>query len=162
MVVAKHCDAWVLISDHYRATLLGCSALKPGRCRLTDYATIESPIPDIAFCDPYPARHLSPHSYASNARRLDDEYRRYARRLARWIDQCIERFEIERLIADVPERLHEELIDHLPYDRRPRVELSSENMAGLTRDVLAKHPAILGVLEAAHAQHPGTRDSAIC
>jgi len=146
MVVPTHCDAWIVIADHYQAHLLGCTATPTGRCHLTRYGAIESPIPDIEFGRPNPLAGMNGHTYAQRHQRLEEEYRRFARQLANWINRCIERFGIGQLTACIPERSHRDVIAHLRHDYRDRVALRGENLLQLSPDALSKHQLITSLL----------------
>lgn len=151
MVIATRCDAWIIVADHYQAKLLGCNATPTGRCHLTEYSSIESPIPDIEFGRPRAMAGMTGHSYAANHRRLEEEYRRFARQLGRWISACMERFGIDKLTAFVPDRSHQDVLAHLRHAYRDRVTLRGENLLKLSHDELCRHPIIAGLTHP-HAQ----------
>lgn len=139
MIVPAHCDVWLIISDHYHARLLGCNATPTERCHVTRYGEIESPIPDIEFGRPIPLTDITGDSYVERQRRLEEEYRRFAKQLARWINRCIDRFGIKQLTVFVPEQSHKDVLTHIHTDVRDRVTLRSENLLRLSPDALSKH-----------------------
>lgn len=146
MVVTTECDAWIVIADHYHATLLGCNATPTGRCHMSRYGSIESPIPDIEFGRPSPLAGMNGHTYAERHRRLEEEYRRFAKLLAGWINRCVERFGIDHLTAFVPERSHKDVLAHLRHEVRDRVVLRGENLLRLSPDALSNHHLVTGLL----------------
>ena len=146
MVVTTHTDLWLLIADHYQARLLGCSETPTGRCRFTEYSTIESPIPDIEFGRPYALAGMTGHSYAANHKRLEEEYRRFAKQLGRWINTCISRFRIQELTAFVPDRSHQDVLAQVSHDFRDRVTLRGENLIRLSHDALCRHHLVTELL----------------
>ena len=145
MVVTPPCDGWLVLADHYHACLLSLRATPTGRCELVEYGSIESPIPDVAFCRPSMGTRMSEHHYKANAQRLDEEYRRFARQLARWIGLSMQRFGIDRLTAFIPERSHREVLAHLCPALRERVDLRCDNLLRLSPEALRNHPAIVGL-----------------
>jgi len=155
MVVTRHCDAWVVLADHYQARLLGCTTTPTGRSHLTEYGSTESPIPDIAFDKPSALSGTAGHSYAERHRRLEEEYRRLARQLGRWLSKCIERFDIEHLTEFVPESSHAQVRSHLRKAHRDRVVFRGENLLQLSQDALARHHLITGL------QHASRRRQAV-
>lgn len=149
MAVTTHCEAWLIIADHYHARLLGCTMTPKERCRLTEYGSIESPIPNIEFGRPSPlVADMTGHSYAERHRRLEEEYRRFARQLGRWINTCIDRFGIEELTAFVPDRSHKDVLAQVRHAYRDRVTLRGENLLRLSQDKLTKHHLVTGLLHA--------------
>lgn len=146
MVVTAKIDAWLLIADHYHARLIGCSKTPTGRLQLNEYGSIQSPIVASDLGMPIALADTTRNSYAERQRRLEEEYRRFARQLARWISRCIERFEIDHLTAFVPERSHQDVLSHLRHDDLNRVTLRGENLQRLSQDALSKHHLITGLL----------------
>lgn len=147
MVVPTYCDAWLIIADHYHASLLGCNATPTGRCHMTRYGSIESPVPQIDFGRPSPLAGMAGHRYAERHRRLEEEYRRFAKQLARWINRCIDRFNIDQLTVFVPERSHSDVLAHIRHDYRDRITLRSENLLRLSKNDLCKHHLVAGLLQ---------------
>jgi len=139
MVVPAPADAWLIIADHYQARLLGCSETPTGRCHITEYSTIESPISDIEYARPCALAGMTGYSYAANHKRLEEEYRRFARQLGRWINTCLSRFRIQELTAFVPVRSHQDVLAQVRHDDRNRVTLRGENLMRLSRDTLCRH-----------------------
>lgn len=150
MVVTTHCEAWIVLADHYQARLLGCTTTPTGRCHLTEYGSTESPIPDITFDKPSAVSGTAGHSYAERRRRLEEEYRRFARQLGRWMSECIERFDIEHLTVFAPESSHTHVRSHLRKAHRDRVAFRGENLLQLSQDALCRHHLITSLRHAPH------------
>lgn len=151
MVVVTKIDAWLLIADHYQARLLGCSETPTGRCHITEYSSIESPIPEIEFGRPYVLAGITGNSYAANHKRLEEEYRRFAKQLGRWINTCISRFQIQELTAFIPDRSHQDVLAHVRHDYRDRVKLRGENLIRLSQDALHRHHLVTELLHKQNA-----------
>lgn len=150
MMVTKHCDAWLIIGDHYQARLLGCTTTEADRCHLTQFCAIESPIPDMEYYRPYGLTGMTGmtgHSYAENQDRLQEEYRRFAKQLGRWINNCIDRFGIEKLTVFVPDRSHAEVLSNVHHAYRDRVTLRGENLLRLSHYELCKNRLVTGLLQ---------------
>ncbi len=133
---------WIVLANDHQARLLSARRTPTGRCQVVEREEIESPIPTRDRGRPSALNGMSGHSYADNLRALKEERRRFARQLARWIDEFMKRPAINKLTVFAPSRMIGSLREVLSVKHRGQIQLIDENLINMPSDALRRHHAI--------------------
>lgn len=153
---ATSATTWIVLANDHQARLLSARRTPTGRCQVVERDEIESPMPTRDRGRPSALNGMSGHSYADNLRALQEERRRFAKQLARWIDALLKRPAINKLTVFAPSRMIGSLREVLGAKHRGQIQLIDENLINMPSDTLCRHPAITRLvgLQRAAGGHP--------
>ena len=145
-------NVWIVLANDHQARLISAKRTPTGRCHLSETEAIENPIPTHDRGRPIALHGMTGHSYADNLRTLDEERRRFARQLSRWIHTLLQRHDVQHLTVFAPPKLIGCLRVAIKKDHTERIDLIVENLMRLSNDSLRCHHSVMSLL----GLHPKT------
>lgn len=145
--MTKHDNVWVVVADARRGRLLECGRTEWGSPHVEDVDRIEHQPEDYEHQKP------SPRAGSTGATHHDhedeEEARRFARKLTRWINRQVERRDIDRLVLFAAPRF----LGTLRKTRNGNglhadVESKEADLTSLTVDELTNHRRIKQLIDA--------------
>lgn len=149
-------EQWIVTTDLRRAALFSCSRISGNRLHVDERKVLEND----RHLEPEhhrpstlggqgrgPEQSAAPH-FAGEGHRVEEEHRRFAREVRRWLGEVSKEFSAAHLELFAPARFLGVLREEIAREPGTSVSLHDCELATLRPSQLADHPAVLHALGA--------------
>ena len=136
------------VVDAGRARLLECSRIAHGRVHVDQHESIENHTEEHEHVRPSPRTGKSGNTYASGGHEDEYQIHRFAKRVAGWMDDHLDRFETDDVPLFAAPRFLGELRKLYGPALSRRVQEFQADLTQLTEASLAKHRAVANLVGA--------------
>jgi protein required for attachment to host cells len=150
MAKKKTSQAWIVLADSNKGRLMRCTKTPLDRCNVKELDHIEYTWEGHEHGRPSPRTAKSGVNYASQGHEAEEDTRRFARRLAEWLEERVESHGIERLVMFSPPSFMGAFRKLCPSRLTEMIEQEKGELTGLDERALAKHPSILRLMPGNH------------
>ena len=138
---------WVALADSQRAHLVQASSAPVDRCHVEHCDSITFDWVGHEHGRPSPRTGRNGKTYASAGHEDAENLRRFARQVANWLAETVDRYEIDRLVLFAPARFLGALRKSWNGRLSDRIEEHEGDLTGAPLSTLSKHPAIRNLVE---------------
>jgi protein required for attachment to host cells len=143
---------WLALADAQRCRLLCGHLTEQGTPHFDERGALESVPLEHEHGRPMALAGMTGHTFAAPHHEAEEEQRRFAGRIMKWLQKECEEHEIDRLVVIAPPRMLGQLRKVLPGSLKGPVEQHEGNLMHLDAGDLAQHPIVRELLPpAAHA-----------
>ncbi len=141
-------ETWIVVVDNGRGRLLRGTQVPPGRYHLEETGSIENKWEEHEHGRPSPRWGKAGHTYASLGHEDEERMSRFARNVAKWLEQTTGERKIDRLSLFAPPRFLGVLRQTWSPRLAQRIAEHESDLGYMAAGDLARHQSIVKVLDA--------------
>ena len=146
-------QTWIFVVDNGRGRLLRGTQVPPGRFHLEEDCSIENTLEPHEHGRPSPRTGKAGNTYASQGHEDEERMSRFARNVTTWLEKKTREHGIDKLTLFAPPRFLGALRQNWSQQLAARVSEKEGDLGYMTAGDLARHRAVVKVLEAGNGNN---------